>query len=108
MKVSCNAGPDGTVVSISGDLDIYHSSELKDVLLEAFERSRNLEIRFGDVERVDFSFLQILYSAHKTAEGMGGELVIAGDRFPDPVSDLCRKTGFHWAGFFSRYCPSGI
>jgi len=106
MKLTRKSDPERTVLSISGDLDIYHSHELRENLLAALDESSRLEISFGNVSTVDLSFLQILYSAYKTARIRERELIVSGDFLPDPVALLCRQIGCHRDRFFARYFSS--
>lgn len=107
MRLRQKSNGDHTVLSLSGDLDIYHAEKLRESLLKALDEYNRLEIAFGEVGKVDLSFLQILYSADKTARVKGKELIVSEGHLPDPVSALCYQTGFDRDRFFTPYCSSG-
>lgn len=104
MRIRKKSGRDRTVLSVSGNLDIYHSQELRKALIKALDDAPRTEIAIGEVSRVDLSFLQILCSADRTAKIRKKELVIAQDSLPGPIVALCRQTGFDRDEFFNRYC----
>jgi len=60
------AGKD-KLVRFSGDLDIQRAGELRSTLLEALEMSEAVSLEFGECDKVDLSFVQMLCSAHRTA-----------------------------------------
>ena len=78
---------------LEGELTIERASELLDICRQALAASDRIEVEFVSVGEVDFSFLQLLCSAHRTAVAQGKQFCFAGKR-PDFLSDVGRQAGF--------------
>ena len=56
----------GTVtIRLKGDVTIQHALELKTILLRNLKKSDHFVVNINDVEKVDFSCLQLFCSLHK-------------------------------------------
>jgi anti-anti-sigma factor len=66
------------LLRITGDMTIENASDLKTVLIDSMADSSHVEINMSEVDTVDVSCLQILCSAHRTAEKEGKKLVVEG------------------------------
>lgn len=58
-------------VKLEGELTIQRVAELKTCLVAALDDSDGLVIDLKDVGRADLTFLQLLCSAHRTAQRVG-------------------------------------
>lgn len=81
------------VLSISGELTIRVASEARKALLRAMDKSMVIEIDLKKVTCVDFTFLQILCSAHHTANRLNKQLTFSRP-FPRPLSEAAETAGF--------------
>ena len=65
------------VVKISGDLDIYSSSELRDALLDLVDAAAGtVVVDLSDVEFIDSTGLGVLVLAQKRLRQQGGEVIL--------------------------------
>ena len=79
-------------LGFSGRLTYPHASALREMLADALA-GESVEICFGEVDEVDLSFVQLLCSALRTAEGAGREVTIASGRVPPGLSELVETAG---------------
>jgi anti-anti-sigma factor len=70
--------PLACVVRLRGQLDILFAPELREVLLEAGERHRNVVLDLSEVRLLDSTGLGQLVQAHQLVEGNGGWMCLAG------------------------------
>ena len=63
---------------IAGALDTYNATELRDRLSEALREQAALTLDLAGVESCDFSTIQLLCAARRTAEAAGKPLVVEG------------------------------
>ncbi len=78
---------------MGGALVYDHVVEIKQVLLEALASHKILEIHLGNVEKVDFSFLQLLCATEKSALNQKKSVSITGE-IPESVKNAARDSGF--------------
>ena len=85
-RTKSEGAADTTVVSIAGEMNIQHATEIKAALLEAFAEAGHLQLDMDKVTEIDLAGLQLLCSAHRasilanksfTAAGVGGEMIEA-------------------------------
>jgi len=74
--------PKGRVIVVNGNLTIEHACPLKDVLLEALESSKMVNLDLHRVSSVDMACLQVLCAANKTYLKTEKHLSIKGE-LPD-------------------------
>ncbi len=77
---------------LSGDLTSQHINEIKTAFLEAISRFTTIRVSFGEVSEVDFSFLQLLYSAGKSIESKNKKIVFS-DTLPPVLRNAAQKLG---------------
>jgi anti-anti-sigma factor len=65
------------VVRLQGQLDILYAHELRDVLVDAGTRHRNVVLDMRDVRLLDSTGLGQLVRARQAAERRGGRLCLA-------------------------------
>ena len=56
----------GKILRAEGSLTIEHACSLKEILMEALERTDHLDIDIQKITSVDLACLQVLCAAHKT------------------------------------------
>ncbi|HEU5109708.1 MAG TPA: STAS domain-containing protein [Micromonosporaceae bacterium] len=66
------------VVRLRGQLDILYAPELREVLLDAGKRHRNVVLDLSDVRLLDSTGLGQLVQARQLAESAGGRLCLVG------------------------------
>jgi anti-anti-sigma factor len=93
MQFTCERHDDATVVTAGGRLTASQAGPLQRLLLEAFERSKRVELSLRDVQEVDLSFLQLLCAAHRTAAARGIGFRLCGLESAPPVARLIRDAG---------------
>lgn len=71
--------PASVLLTLTGDLTVRTVRELADRLREAIEKAPLVRLRFGPVDAVDVSFVQVICAAHRAALIRGGDLRIEGD-----------------------------
>lgn len=67
---------EGTELALSGEQTVQRIGELKKQLLSALEETGRLAINLQDVARADLTFLQLLCSAHRTAQQSGKRMSV--------------------------------
>ncbi len=85
-------GDQGTII-LEGELTVPHAEELKSAFLKALINGRALNIRFGAVQDVDLSCLQVLCSAHKSAVRMKKQVCFDGT-VPKILKDAAEAAGY--------------
>jgi anti-anti-sigma factor len=72
-------------VTVSGGVTIANCARLKDALVEAMEDSAQIVLEVRDVTSFDFSFLQLVLCAYRSAVASGREFFLrgAGDQLLD-------------------------
>ncbi len=66
MEFTTEASGQGVVI-LDGELTIDSAAKIRDLLIQALESAKQVNIRLRDVTAADISCLQLLCSAHKTA-----------------------------------------
>ncbi len=66
--------------------------KIKESIIEAFNKSDMITLNFENSGEFDFSFLQILFSAIKTAEMRGKKILI--EKLKPEFVKLIEKSGF--------------
>ena len=64
-------------LALAGEQTIQRIAELKKQLLAALKEQDRMAINLQDVTRADLTFLQLLCSAHRTAQRSGKRLSVA-------------------------------
>lgn len=82
-----------TVLELSGDLSIQHSTHLKSALQTLLDKADRCRIDISDVSELDVSSLQNFYSAYITAKRDQKELHFFGKR-PPKFNETLKEAGF--------------
>lgn len=82
-------GNDG-VITLTGSLTVGRACELKSILLGSLEKADRFTVKLVDVEEVDITGVQILYSAHRLFAAEKKELAFLPDSFETAMNFLKR------------------
>jgi ABC-type transporter Mla MlaB component len=77
---------------LGGDLIIDNIQSLKQVFHNALSRFKTIEIVFDEVNKIDFSFLQLLCSAEKSAHQKKKKLLLK--ELPGIIQKAAEGSGF--------------
>ncbi len=80
-----------SVVTLSGEVDLDGSSQLRDVLLSSVQSAPGTVVDFGEVAFLDSSGINVLISAHQAAEARGVWFRLASPQ--DAVERVLRLVG---------------
>jgi anti-sigma B factor antagonist len=79
LKVATRTQGDHTVVSVTGEIDLYTAPKLQSELTGALTRNpARLIVDMSGVEFCDSTGINVLLAAHRQARDRGGELQLAG------------------------------
>lgn len=93
MSFSCE-GPDETgKLMLQGELTIQHVASLKEVLLAALHKVKDLSIALEGVTDIDLSCLQVLCSAHRTAIAAQKSISVTGT-WPEGFRSVVGRAGY--------------
>jgi anti-anti-sigma regulatory factor len=81
------------IITLEGELTLPRAEELKSAFLKALARGDAVSIRFGSVQNVDLSCLQMLCSAHRSAVRMKKKVGVGG-AIPKILSDAAEAAGY--------------
>lgn len=109
MKKLLKKGKGKMIINLSGELTIFNIGKIREALLEALEDSPVVELKFGRINALDLSFIQLLHSAHLTAIERKKNLVVHGGELPELVKKFSTRTGFdRTSAFFAEYCNLSV
>ncbi len=81
-----------TEIILSGNLNVSNSEAIHKKIQNLMKKPKNLRINISDVESIDLSMVQVLYSAQKSLLHEGKELTVKPN-LPFDLSLLMEKTG---------------
>ncbi len=73
-----NLSNDKSTIHLEGDLTLPNAAELRTMLIKALIDADAVTIRFGDVQELDLSCLQLFCSAHRSAVRLKKQVQFAG------------------------------
>lgn len=79
-------------LQVTGDMTVQHTGELHRKLLEFLERGKDVELKLGEIENADITFLQLLCSAHRTYLSKDKMLTVTGKR--NELLEMKKLSGF--------------
>lgn len=83
------------VVTFEGSQTIEKSEKIKNILIDAIKgKKKEIFINISKIEKIDLSFLQLLYSASLEAISKKKKISISGD-IPSYFRDMVRLSGFN-------------
>jgi anti-anti-sigma factor len=78
------------LLSLSGDLTIYHALEQKQLMLDALATTAELELNLSQVGEIDTAGLQLLILLKKEAQKAGKRVrIVAHSQAVSSVIDFC-------------------
>jgi anti-anti-sigma regulatory factor len=80
-------------ITLEGELTLPRVEELKNAFLQALVKGDTVAIRFGTVQDVDLSGLQMLCSAHRSAVRMKKKVRVSG-AMPKILRDAAEAAGY--------------
>lgn len=105
----------GSVLRISGSLDINAASQLRKALWDSLAAHSSLALDLSEVDACDVAGFQVIYSAQKTASGCNKTIRIsglsvamatAGDALGLALNELTEQCSSwipeHWSGIPAR------
>ncbi len=88
-----NLSSEKGTIHLEGDLTLQNAAELRTMLIKAIIDTDTVAIRFGAVQDVDLSCLQLLCSAHRSAVRLNKLIQFAGD-LPKTLLDTADVAGY--------------
>jgi anti-anti-sigma factor len=82
-----------SLLRLQGDVTISSAAELKNLLLAALARGKDIHVDLSCVTEVDVTALQLLWAAEREAKGSGIEFTLAGP-MPEDVAAALAAAGF--------------
>ena len=83
------------VITFKGSQTIEKAEIIKNTLVEAIKgKKKEILINLDGLEKIDLSFLQLLYSASLEAVSKKKKISISGD-VPDAFLDMVKLSGFN-------------
>jgi anti-anti-sigma factor len=93
MDVNVEKSGDGEVVTITGELTIQYTQELKTRLLNLLNQTDSLVVNLENIAAIDLTALQLLYAAGQVARLSGKHFVLTTG--PAPVlAQAVKEAGF--------------
>lgn len=77
-----------------GNATVEASAELRESLIDAFQKSKSVVLAVGGIGKVDISFLQLLIAAEKTAQENKMSIEIDPATYSQPLFNAAGKSGF--------------
>ena len=93
MELTIDKTGDSGILKIEGELTIQKAESLKQALMGALDKMQVFRLDLNSLTRIDLAAIQLLYSAHKSAEAAGKTIELA-----DGANDLF-KNGVEAAGY---------
>ena len=93
MPMSCDESEVLSLLRLQGDVTISSAAELKNLLLAALARGRDIHIDLSCVTEFDVTALQLLWAAERNAKGAGVGFSFAGP-CPQDVALALAAAGF--------------
>jgi anti-anti-sigma factor len=66
------------ILTISGEMNVNHADELKSSLIESFKGVKEVIVNLEEINEMDLSAIQLLYSAYQTSKSLQKLLFIEG------------------------------
>ncbi len=82
-----------TVLTPRGDATVGRIAEIRESLLQAFDRYPKVILNLSRIERIDMAFVHLLYAAKREAEARGQVFRLNGP-VADEVAELLQRGGF--------------
>lgn len=81
------------VITLSGNLTISNSKKIQQSLIEAFKPLKNISIEINEVENIDLSFIQLIYTLSVESKNFGKNINITS-KLNEDLRLLIENAGF--------------
>jgi anti-anti-sigma regulatory factor len=88
-----NLSSDKGTIHLEGDLTLPNAADLKNILIKALINADAVTIRFGAVQDLDLSCLQLLCSAHRSAVRLKKKIQFEGS-LPKILEETADAAGY--------------
>lgn len=100
IQIEANEGnTEKSVVKIEGDVSLVHIEEIKNKLMDEIKKTNDITIELQNIENIDLSTIQLLYSIKKTKETQNKKTILNID-LSDELQLLLKRSGcgeiFEW------------
>jgi Anti-anti-sigma regulatory factor (antagonist of anti-sigma factor) len=92
IEFQIDQGTQNGFLVLSGRLTIHEAKEIKEIFTDSLNQVNNLTLTHGDVEEYDLSYLQLLFSLHKTAAEKNKTFRI-NDNQPEEFHNIIKRSG---------------
>ena len=93
MNLIQNLSSDKGTIQLEGDLTLPNAAELRSILIKALINADAVTIKFGDVQDLDLSCLQLLCSAHRSAVRLKKQIQFEGS-LPKILQETADAAGY--------------
>ncbi|MFZ0304235.1 MAG: STAS domain-containing protein [Terracidiphilus sp.] len=97
--IALGCSGESIVVRLSGSIDIASATELKAMLLKAFEENKEIQVLTESVFSLDVTALQLLWAARNHAARRDVELILDSEP-PKAIGSLLTELGMEELGLF--------
>ncbi|MGE5497131.1 MAG: hypothetical protein ACM3Q2_03635 [Syntrophothermus sp.] len=101
MDQLSNIQENANTLQLEGSLTIQRIEEIKQIIYDALLNNNGLIIDHSEAVEFDLAYLQLLYSAWKTAEKMNKKFIIGPHDSPEFIK-LVKLSGYPEPLFISR------
>ena len=84
-------------IFIEGYCTIERAKEFYDKFLDALKRTDEVIVKFGNIKKVDISFLQVICSAHRTFVIENKKKFYTNDKLPLEIKNFIKDSGYNIA-----------
>lgn len=92
MNIQKTQTGETTILTLSGRLDTTTAPQLQEVLIPAFDESRQVELNFAELAYVSSAGLRVLLMGQKAAKAKSGSMTLTG--VSADVMEVFEMTGF--------------
>ena len=92
------SGKQGTL-KFDGELTIDNADENRQAFLDSITTVETISVNLEKVTKVDLTFLQLLFSAHRTSTAMNKRMDFI-EKIPEPVIQSVKRLGFSYNKLF--------
>lgn len=82
------------LLTLSGDMDLAHAQEMRELLLTTIQEVDTLRLVLNDVASVDLSFVQLLCAAHRECEKLEKTIILQSDT-EGLLQELLQGVGYY-------------
>jgi|SRR6056297_1128169 len=94
IKKAKSKGVKKVNILLDNELTIYSIEEMKDKILKAFKENQEIDFNLKNVNNMDLSFVQFLFSLNQSAEKKNKKVVFNTD-FNNEMQSLFKNSDIH-------------